>query len=634
MSTCRPQSFVRFGEAALSALVPRPRVDGLEWACRHVLFPVISSATQSLYNVRAYPWVRGLWDAAQDATITHITMVWAAQLGKTSFETAYLAFRAANDPVPTLIGGPDKDACRSISVNKIQPVLRASPETAALLPPEHLQKDLEIDLRWQKVFFGWSGSPATLGEKSIGLVIKQELDKWSTKASAEGDPANLVEERVKDFVDFLIIQDSTPTEEGTSRICAQYEQSDRRTYRVPCPHCGAFGVLEWENVELPHDANGRVAPPDVCLHETRYVCPHCRVAIDDARKVPMARDGVWARDGEGVTPDGAIVVEDKDRVRRGSHAGFHLSSLISPKLTWGRIGEAWSRALIEGSGAVRNFVNGWLARPFSPHAKVTAESEVLAHTGADAGLGYAKDTCPVTPIVVLFLVDVQEDCLWYASWAVGAGKTLWLLRCGQLPKDLPSCLALQGVTFTGPGGDGPDGEPFRHTHALIDSGYRTQAVYQFARDHDFTVTKGYDSAAREQPLTLKTMPNGVTMLGLRVLDFKDALVGRIKSDNLTEPGCWRLYETCGREFARQMTAEKRIVETDRFGKRTPRWVRTRDDNHYWDLSVMALGAIEALEMQGTDFYRDPGAPGSRGRGPRMAGRRRKFKKKVGTEVRP
>lgn len=626
---CQPKPFIRYSGETLEALRERPPVDPLEWVTGNVLFPAVSASVQSLYDVDTYPWCKGVFDAVRDPDITHITLVWATQVGKTSLEIAVLAETAANHPTPCLVACPDEKVARDMSRNRIQPVLAASPETERLLPPEHARKDLEIDLRWMKVWLGWSGSPAMLGARTIGLLLKMELDKWSTRATSEGDPAELAEERVKDMVEYKIIQDSTPTEEGSSRIWGEWLASDQRTYRVPCPQCRVYQELRWENVELPKTEDGRLAAPERCLRETVYVCPHCSRRITDRDKSQMVRLGVWARRGEKVerdpctletrnskleTQDCVIVVEDEAEIRRGAHAGFHLSSLYSPKLTWGRIGEAWSRACTKGLGAIRNFVNGWLARPFTPTARVTGEDEVLLHRGIHRGEGYAKDTCPRRPIAVLLLVDVQEDCLWYSSWAIAVGKRFYLLRHGQLPADLRSCLPLRAVTFI----DG-DGRPFRHTHALIDSGHRTSEVYQLCRDQPFTATKGFELTGRDQPVSLKTLPSGVTLMRIGVLTYKDALMDLIKGDNLTDPGCWRLFETCGRDYARQITAERRVIETDRWGRKKARWKRQRDDNHYWDLGVTALAAADALEIQGLDFFREGG--GGRAR---MAGRRRKY----------
>jgi phage terminase large subunit GpA-like protein len=608
----QPKPFRRFSRQALSALSPPPQLPAQQWVAENVMFPAQSASVQTLYDFRAYPWHVGLWEAILDPSITFITLVWGTQLGKTAFQVAYIAYRTVNDPVPILVACPDERLARTVSVNKIQPVLKASRETKKLLPhSDHLIKDLEIDLRFSRIYFGWSGSASTLGEKSIGIVIKQELDKWTQKASIEGDPSSLAEERTKDFVEFKIIQDSTPTEEGVSRIWTQYELSDQRTLRVPCPTCGTYERLSFDALKMPHDKYGHVAEPDICLERTRYVCPHCTEPITDTEKVIIVGKGLWAREGEHVEKDGTIVAIDGQRVRKGSHAGFHLSSLYSAKLTWGRIGEKWAKANREGVGAIRNFVNGWLAEPFRPKARVTVESEVLAHRGIEEGVDYAKDTCPLEPIAVLLVADVQDECLYYQSWGVCLGKRFYMLRHGQLPGDLNSLEPLMSTIFTG-----PDDTEFRHTHGFIDSGHRTTEVYQFCRDWNWTATKGYDSAQREQQLSIKTHAD-ITLVGIKVLDYKDALTSKIKSTNLEDPGCWMLHRKVDQEFARQMTSERRIIEEDKWGRKKPLWVQKGGrDNHYWDCCVIALAAADALEIQGFDFYHSGGVHG----GARMYGK--------------
>ena len=67
---------------------------------------------------------------------------------------------------------------------------------------------------------------------------------------------------------------STPTITGLSRIEAAYEESDQRRYFVPCPICGEFQVLKFEQLRWPK------GEPEKAV----YVCEHCGQEIQNHQK--------------------------------------------------------------------------------------------------------------------------------------------------------------------------------------------------------------------------------------------------------------------------------------------------------------------------------------------------------------
>lgn len=57
-----------------------------------------------------------------------------------------------------------------------------------------------------------------------------------------------------------IVLVSTPTNKGTSRIEAAFEESDQRRFWVPCPDCGTEQVLTWTQVRWSKGPEGDPAP--------------------------------------------------------------------------------------------------------------------------------------------------------------------------------------------------------------------------------------------------------------------------------------------------------------------------------------------------------------------------------------
>lgn len=594
----KPPPLRQVSERALDALRPARRSDPMEWVPRNVFFPAVSSATARSYDFYTFPYHRGVWEVFLDPLIYYISLRWATQLGKTALITAQVAYNGAENPCPMIWGCPDAGLLSRIFKRKLYPVLRASAATSRLLPPRHLQKETEIDLRDCVVYSAVSGSVSALGDISAQVIFLNEIDKWTRKVSIEGDSASLIEERKKAFPRWKVIRESTPSEAGVSRIDEAIEQSDDRTYRIPCPSCLKYQQLLFERLVMPHGDDGRLADAERCRRESYYPCLYCESRIEDHDKLPAMRRGVWARRGEGVRDDGTVFVENAAEVVYGGHAGFSLSSLYSPTITFGEFAATWAAA--QGNiGKIRAFVNGWIGRSFAPRSKVTSEDEVLMHRGLGSGHAYSRDTCPEPPRAVFLIVDVQEDCLWYSSWAVGTGKKFFLLRYGQLNRDLRSVAPLRRYMFTT-----QDGRRFTHTHCLMDSGYgqRVADVYDFCRKQRFIPTKGSSSDALTQPIKWSAVQD-LNLLIINTIAFKDQLADRIKQTNLDGAGAWRLPAETGFDFARQFTAEKRIVETDKWGREKPRWVNPAGrDNHYWDIAVIADAAATALELEGLDFF--------------------------------
>jgi len=111
---------------------------------------------------------------------------------------------------------------------------------------------------------------------------------------------------------------STPTIKGVSRIDAAWEESDQRRFWVPCPDCGEHQILRWEQVRWDKDDAGNHRP-----ETAHYVCEHCGVIWNDARRWAAVRLGEW-RAGN---PFAGI-------------AGFHLNEIYS---SWVRL-EAMARS--------------------------------------------------------------------------------------------------------------------------------------------------------------------------------------------------------------------------------------------------------------------------------------------------
>ncbi len=137
--------------------------------------------------------------------------------------------------------------------------------------------------------------------------------------TSEGDPVNLAIQRTATFSNRKIFMISTPTIKNYSRIETAFLEGDQRYYYVPCPDCGEFQILKWQNVKWPK------GDPENAYYE----CKKCKSHWQDHQKAEILKNGKWIATASNT---------DKKVV------SFHLSSLYSPHgwVSWGDIAKEFS----------------------------------------------------------------------------------------------------------------------------------------------------------------------------------------------------------------------------------------------------------------------------------------------------
>ncbi len=108
-----------------------------------------------------------------------------------------------------------------------------------------------------------------------------EVDAY--EITSEGDPIELAIRRTLAHPDRKIIIGSTPTIDGVAVIQRMFEQSDKRIFEVPCPHCDVPFEMQMEHLQWP---------PERPL-EAYIVCPNCGACIEEHFKADMVSRGEW-----------------------------------------------------------------------------------------------------------------------------------------------------------------------------------------------------------------------------------------------------------------------------------------------------------------------------------------------------
>lgn len=374
---------------ALRALIPPPRLRLSDWIEGNVVLPEGVSAQPG--HVRLWPFQREIADAIGDAAIERVTLVKPVRVGFTTLLTSAVAAYVANEPAPILCLLPAEADCRDYVVSDVEPIFAASPTVAEALGED--RDEGERNTLLSRRFPGGSlkvvaaRAPRNLRRHNVRVLFIDEAD--GMEATAEGSPILLAERRTLSFPDRKIVLGSTPVHEQTSHVLRAYAQSDARIFEVPCPSCGAFSEILWDQITWDE------GQPDTA----RWTCPECRAEIEEREKSGMVAAGAWRA----------------TRPEIAGHAGFRLNALVSlhTNASWSRLAREFIGAKDDPS-TLQTFVNTILGQGWRGEGD-ELDDESLSERGEAWGI----EAVPEDVLTVTVGCDVQHDRLelTFVGWA-------------------------------------------------------------------------------------------------------------------------------------------------------------------------------------------------------------------------
>jgi phage terminase large subunit GpA-like protein len=523
-----------------------------------------------------------------------VTFVKAAQLGGSEAALNLIGQIMAETPTSVLVMLPSIDMMRGYNRLKLDPMIAATPRLRARVRDQVEGDDESSTVTFKRFPGGYlqlltAASSANLQMRSARVLVCEEVSDYPIDTGGRGDPVAQLEARAIAYAGReKIIKISTPAEEGACRISEEYERSSKGRYFVPCPHCGERQTLEWESLRWP---KGRP-------QEAVYHCVGCGAAIQHECKAAMLAAGEWVHE----RPE---LVE--------LHAGFSLSGLYSPTLSWGDLADEWER--IQGDQEkIKTFVQQKLGRAW----RVSGEAPDWQRL-YDRREHWPAGTVPMGGLLLTAGVDVQRDRLEASIWAWGQDRQSWLIDHRVIAGNPFEAAVWEKLRLLlDDTWQHASGHRLPIAMAAIDSGdgMTTAEVYAFVRRMGSSraiAVKGQDGlrAAIGQPAATEVRRNGRKLGGLKVWPvgssfLKGETYGWLKLDRPTEesgdpfpPGYVHLpVHAAGEEFCRQLTAEQLVARAGRNGFRRLEWVKTRERNEALDCRVYARAAAAALGMDG------------------------------------
>lgn len=588
----RKYEVTEYQKKALKLLRPPEDITVSEWADKYRVLDARSAAMPGPWRTDHTPYLRGVMDEFNNYETEEIIFVKPTQVGGTECLQNMVGYIIQQDPAPTMIVYPTDKLAESISENRLQPMLKASPGLRSKFIESDSSK-LELQFDGMYLTLAGSNSPSSLASKAIRYLFLDEVDKYPGASKKEADPISLARERTKTFHNRKIFITSTPTLRDGHIWKAKEEADIEKHYFVPCPHCREYIELALKQIRFPKGEN--LSYTDRAEFAT-YVCQECGCIITDRDKPDMLKLGEWR-----------IVKENTKFARK---VAFWMNTLYSPFVRFSEI----AREFLESHGdpdKLQNFANSWLAEPWED-TKLKTDADLVLERQTDV----EEFIVPEWAKVLTAGVDVQETCFYWSIRAWGDYFTSQNIAHGQA-YSFQEVERIMNLSYLM-----PDSTPLVVALALIDSGNDTDRVYDFcANNSEWALpSKGASNTMLTHYKLSKVNKADSRAYGMNLVlvdtgKYKDMIAGRMRKDNGS--GSWMVYQGCDEDYANQVTAEHKVNVKIGAGKSRLEWVpkSSHVDNHYLDCEVYAFCAADILgvrtmhlsNMQDTE---EPIAPGN------------------------
>ena len=454
-----PQT-VKLFAVVLQKLKPPPPLTISQWADKYRVLSSESSAEPGRWHTDKAPYQRAIMDAIGDPHVREVVVMSAAQIGKTdAFILNVLAYYMDYAPAPIMCMQPTLDMGQTLSKDRISPMLRDTPRLKGLVD---VKSRFAGNTVMKKNFIGGhitivgANSPSSLASRPIKVLLADEIDRYPKSAGTEGDPLNLAKKRQTTFWDCKTVMVSTPTIKGDSRIEDAFNLSTQEEWNIPCPECGTYQPLVWENVKFD---------PDNLDKGIDYVCCKCGCIANEYKWKAQEIKGKYVAANPGAAT-----------------RGFHLNTLASTFVGWDEVVRKFleaKEALDHGNPEeMKVWVNTELGQTWEERGIQLEDTELYNR----------REIYPAeVPDDVLFLtagVDVQDDRFEVEIVGWGEGAECWGIRYQKIFGDMLSDQVWQDLDdFLLRSWRKADGTEYALLATCIDSGgHHTDEVYRFAKD--------------------------------------------------------------------------------------------------------------------------------------------------------
>lgn len=525
-----------------------------EWAEKRRYLPANLSPMPGYYRFQTTPYLKEIVDClSTDSPVREVAVMKGVQIGATVgvLENAIGYCVDFVKTAPVMLVTADAELAQQRMGSNIIPMLQHS-ELEHLIKSadtKNARKSGRTDKKIEWVGGGFlipfgAQNANKLRSVSIQYLLRDEVDGWPDTVGKDGDPIKLSADRTAAFeASRKIVDISTPLIKGQSKIEPRFKRGDQRYYMVRCLACGYPQRLRWRHTDQDtgevtgivwETEGGRLVPDSV-----RYLCQQCAHPHTNDDKVKLLSPDYgaeWVPTAEPVAPD----------IR-----SYHLSALYSPvgMQTWAACVHHWLQAWDDehnrprDNGQLQVFYNNVLGETFELRGEKLRFESVSPHRRSCYRLGeipnkFAEQYCGSKVLLLTCAVDVHKDNLAVAVFGWCRGRRVFLVDYWRFEGDTQQ---LDDAPTWGRLRDlierneyrADDGTQYRIQVCLVDSGYLTDQVYQFASGYEVGVfpVKGREispKTARQPEFSEFATPMGTRAFGITVDLYKDRWSASLK----------------------------------------------------------------------------------------------------------
>ena len=561
---------------------PIKRLTGSEWAQENRVIASGTSPEAGRWRNSRTPYLVEPMDSATDRKTEIVVLCCSSQVGKSELLLNVMGYYADQEPSPQLMLQPTVEMAEAFSKERIEPMFRSSLSLRDKLEEgkdgRGTAKKSSTTIRMKHFPGGYlalvgANSPAGLASRPIRVLLCDEIDRYGV--TKEGDPLKLAIQRTQNFGNRKIVLVSTPTIKGVSKIDEWFQRSDKREFRIKCPHCGFSHALVWENVKWLKDENEKGIP-----ETAKMFCPECGAEIRGSGKPSpeLLSSGQWV-----ATADSTI-------------KGYSINALASP---WVNLSDLVEEFLAVNENkdkhGLMEFLNLKLGQAWE---NVEADDKKWQELYSSCE-SYPPDSLPEGVLAITCGVDVQRDRLEATVYGWGEGHECWGISHNVFygrPDSEDTWAQLDELLSTTY--NHPTGAQLRISCTCVDSGdgVFTNEVYRFTKAREglrvFAVKGRGGAGVPFVSRPTKAGTAGALLFTLGVDSGKQLVMNRLGMPNAVH------YDRAEKahftqDFFKQLTAET-LVRRYNKGVVSLQWAKIRERNEALDTAVYATAAREIL----------------------------------------
>lgn len=410
-----PDGGAYLGTLLAEKLFPPSALTVTAWADEHRKLPRKSSAEYGQWRTSRMPFLAEIQDCLSvEHPCNECVLMKAIQVGGTEVGLNFVGYTIDHDPAPMMIVWPTTGLGKRNSRTRVAPMISECPSLRAKVAPERMRDSSNTAVMKEfpggVLIIAGANSAVDLSSQAVAKLILDEVDKYMRDLDGEGDPVDQAEGRTATFWRHKIFKLSSPAVMSLSRIIKDFRKSDQRYFHVPCPRCGEFQRLKWDNLDWPEGKPRQAV----------YLCEQ-GCTIEERFKDDMLAAGKWVPTLPGWQLVDGIWRLPSDGIRV---PGFQISGLYTPiglGRTWGVHAERY----VERKGDPARLKTWWhqtIGEPFDDSDELV-DWEELSRRAEPYGLRDIPTGC----LILTASVDVQKDRLEIVVRGFGAGGNRWTI---------------------------------------------------------------------------------------------------------------------------------------------------------------------------------------------------------------